>query len=74
MKKAEILMNLMLMNRMHIKYCLFRTFNAGIRQNINTWVYVWLCKTKIWKKANLHYIYKYIAKDVETIFDKLWIR
>ena len=36
MKKAEILMNLILMNRMHIKYCLFRTFNAGIRQNINT--------------------------------------
>ena len=31
MKRAEILMN-----RMDIKYCLFRTFNAGIRQNINT--------------------------------------
>ena len=28
-------------------------------------------KLKFGKKANLHYIYKYIAKDVETIFDKL---
>ena len=54
--------------------------------NINVWVLVWLCKTKIWWKAKLCYIdtegftvyiktdgiYKNIAEDIETRLDLIW--
>ena len=58
------------------------TFNTRIKLNINEWVFVCLCKTKIWWNQNYYMntqsfivylktddIYKDIAKYVETRFD-----
>ena len=36
------------------KNCLFRSINTGNKQNSNFSVLLWLCETKIWKKAKCY--------------------